>query len=420
MEKKTLSQKTIKEDDFLKIELRPPKKMKVSNASKETLRFWKELDSLIYSFTKKNKQKDFSNHYGRRGADKRQLCTVKMYYGNTKESHTEFLRRYMPQENKKEVEDKPTLFNNNFDIVPETEILKYESKMSELHFKIMISPENQTVPHKQLVRSFMKHLEETTGFHFNWMAVEHSNTGHKHCHILINGVDSKTKQKIRLPRVIIKETARNLAANICTSLIGLRTQEQINASKAKLPFAYRWTSIDENLCLSGFEQFELIKKIENNEYEAKKIAKNEIELKRLDFLSEIGLAKKINNNIPPIYLLEKNWRKKLQSIGRYNSFLEARNKLNYVNPVKLEQYTSQTGPVMGIITQRYVMDDEGVWKNAIVIENRKEDKAWFVPLFYKPDPILENATVSLMLVKNQKGLLVPKISILNTESRTKK
>ena len=106
-------------------------------------------------------------------------------------------------------------------------------------------------------------------------------------------------------------------------------------------------------------------------------------------------------------------KNKLRAIGRYNSFLDARNKLSLVNPVKLEQYTSETGPIMGIVTQRYVMDDEGVWKNAIVIENKKEDKAWFVPLFYQPDPSLEGAAVSLNLIKNQKGLLVPKITILN-------
>ena len=72
---------------------------------------------------------------------------------------------------------------------------------------------------------------------------------------------------------------------------------------------------------------------------------------------------------------------------------------------------------MGIITQRNVMDDEGVWKNAIVIENKREDKAWFVPLFYQPVPELEGATVSLNLIKNQKGLLVPKITILDNSLR---
>ena len=411
MHKEAVTGRTIIDDDFLKIELKPPKKMKVTDASKETLKLWREIDRLLYSFTKKTYKK---NEYSSRGfSSRKQLCTVKMYYGDTKEKHKEFLRRYMPQENKKEVEDKPTLFNDKYDVVPESELIKYESKMDERFFKFMISPESQTVPSKELVRSFINQLENSTGFKFDWMAVEHSNTEHKHCHILINGIDAKTKNKIRFPKVVIKETARNLACNICTSLIGYRTQEQIESSRARLPFAYRWTKIDDKIMQSTYTDFSSLIRIDDNEYEAKKIARNEIETKRLDFLCQIGFAKKFDGHIPPLYYLEKSWKNKLRAIGRYNSFLDARNKLSLVNPVKLEQYTSETGPIMGIVTQRYVMDDEGVWKNAIVIENKKEDKAWFVPLFYQPDPSLEGAAVSLNLIKNQKGLLVPKITILN-------
>lgn len=409
-----MKKKRIIDDDFLKIKLNPPKKMKITDVNKETVKLWREIDKLLYSLNKKKKKKE---SFPRGSSVHKQLCVVKIYNGYTKENHKEFLRRYMPQENKKEVEDKPTLFNKNYDVVTEEELLRYESIMDDSHYKFMISPESQIIPSKQLVRSFIKQLEDATGFKFDWMAVEHTNTDHKHCHIVINGVDAKTKKKIWFPRVIIKETARNLACNICTSLIGYRTREQIENSKLKLPFAYRWTKLDDVIINTSYEKFSILKVIDNNEYEAKKIAKNEIESKRLNFLCEIGLAKKINNNIPPLFLLEKNWMNKLKSIGRYNSFLEARNKLKLVNPVKLEQYTNKTGEIMGIVTQRYIMDDEGVWKNAIVIENKKEDKAWFVPLFYQPNPELEGAVVSLNLAKNQKGLLIPKINILDSGLR---
>ena len=415
MHKEAVTGRTIIDDDFLKIELKPPKKMKVTDASKETMKLWREIDRLLYGLNKKKyKKKEFTS---RGFSGRKQLCTVKMYYGNTKESHKEFLRRYMPQENKKEVEDKPTLFNERYDIVPESELLRYESQMDDFHFKFMISPESQTVPSKEIVRSFIKQLEDSTGFKFDWMAVEHTNTDHKHCHILINGVDKKNKRKIKFPKIIIKETARNLACNICTSLIGYRTKEQIESSRARLPFAYRWTKIDDELLKNTYKSFSSIKNIDDTDYEAQKIARNEIESNRLDHLCQMGLAKKYSGHIPPVYYLEKDWQKKLKAMGRYNSFLDARNKMTFVNPCKLEQYTSETGQVMGIITQRYVMDDEGVWKNAIVIENKREDKAWFVPLFYQPAPELEGATVSLNLIKNQKGLLVPKITILDNSLR---
>lgn len=397
------------DDGFLKIEIKPPQKVKKTDANKEVAKLWKEIYYLVNAGKKKK-----NNNYSRGGTSNRnQRCTVKMYYGGTKEKHKEFLRRYMPQENKKEVMDKPTLFNDTYDNVPESELLKYEQQMDDFHFKFMVSPESQAIPSKQLIRSFIKNLEKVTGNKFSWMAVEHTNTGHKHCHILINGVDANTKEKIRFSKVVIKQTARELAANICTSLVGYRTKEEIKLSQSKLPYAYRWTKIDEKLDEKGYQIFPATKTIGENEYEAQKIATNEIEKFRLEHLCTMGLAVQFSGHVPPIYFLEKNWKKKLKIIGRYNSYLDARNKLQLISPSQLEQYSKETGTIMGIVTQRYVMDDEGVWKNAIVVENKKENKGWFVPLFFQPGEDLEGATVSITLSKNQKGILIPKINILN-------
>ena len=398
------------DDDFLKVEVRPPKKLRASDASKETARMWREISFLFSSGKKKRKDsatsRRSSSNYGQR-------CTVKMYYGNTLNKHKEFLRRYMPQENKKEVDEKPTLFNDRYDVVPETELERYESQMDDFHFKFVISPENQTVPGMQAVRSFVSQLEQSTGFKFEWMAVEHTNTDHKHCHLLINGLDKVTREKIRFPNVVVKQTAREIACNICTSMIGYRTKEEIEAGRARLPYAYRWTKIDDQLIQTSCQMFPSPINIDGNEYEAKKIARNETEKNRLDHLAQMGLVKKYDGHIPPVYYLELNWKKKLKAIGRYNSFLDARNKLVLVNPSRLEQYTSETGEVVGIVTQRYVMDDEGVWKNAIIVENKNEDKAWFVPLYYQPEKSLEGATVRLSVAKTKRGTLVPSVKILN-------
>ena len=398
------------DDDFLKVTVKPPKKVRGGNAGKETERLWREI-SFLFGNKKKKKKDSFSSR--RSGGNQGQRCTVKMYYGNSVEKHKEFLRRYMPQENKKEIEEKPTLFNEHYDCVPDTELERYESQMDNFHFKFVISPENQTIAGMQMVRSFVSQLEQATGFKFDWMAVEHTNTDHKHCHLLINGLDRITKAKIRFPDVVIKQTAREMACNICTSMIGYRTKEEIEASRAKLPYAYRWTKIDEQLIQTSCQQFVEPMEVDGNEYESKKIARNEIEKNRLDHLVTMGLALKFNGHIPPVYYLERAWKKKLKAIGRYNSFLDARNKLVLVNPSRLEQYTLESGQVVGIVTQRYVMDDEGVWRNAIIVENKNENKAWFVPLYYQPDKSLEGSTVRLSVAKTKKGALVPSVEVLS-------
>ena len=87
MHKEAVTGRTIIDDDFLKIELKPPKKMKVIDASKETVKLWREIDRLLYGLNKKNyKKKEFSS---RGFSGRKQLCTVKMYYGNTKEDAAE-------------------------------------------------------------------------------------------------------------------------------------------------------------------------------------------------------------------------------------------------------------------------------------------------------------------------------------------
>lgn len=397
------------DDDFLKVEVKPPKKIKNSDAGKETARMWREI-SFLFSSGKKKKVKKSSS---RKTSNYGQRCTIKMYYGNTLEKHREFLRRYMPQENREEVVEKPVLFNERYDSVPNTELDRYEQQMDDFHFKFIVSPENQTIPAIHMVRSFVCHLEKATGFKFEWMAVEHTNTDHKHCHLLINGLDRVTREKIRFRDVVVKQTAREIACNVCTTMIGYRTKEEVAASRERIPYAYRWTRIDEQLIETSCLMFPSPVDVDGDEYEAKKIARNETEKKRLDHLTEMGLAKKFDGHIPPVYFLERAWKKKLKAIGRYNSFLDARKSLLLVNRSRLEQYTSDTGPVVGIVTQRYVMDDEGVWKNAIIVENKNEDKAWFVPLYYQPDKKLEGATVRLSVAKTKKGVLVPSVEVLN-------
>jgi hypothetical protein len=57
------------------------------------------------------------------------------------------------------------------------------------------------------------------------------------------------------------------------------------------------------------------------------------------------------------------------------------------------------------------MNDEENWNHAILIENGKLRKAWYVPLYFEPDEKLLNAEVVCTLKTNRKGLLVPHISV---------
>lgn len=413
MHKDKLTGQEVIDYDFMGKGIRPPKKMKVTDAGKEFEKLFREMDFLFYKKTDKKNSNMYSAS-GRGRKPQNQICTAKMYYGDNLKNHIEFLRKYMPQQNKDEVTEKPKLFNGSYDIVPEEEIRKYESEASELYFKYIISPESQNVPLKLLVRSFVKNLEKLTGYHFSWMAVEHHNTDHAHAHLLLNGKDKKTGEDIRIPKEIIK-SARITAGELCTKMIGNRTPEQIEASRKRLPEAKRYTILDDRIekyCIP----FPSIRKPsdDENEYEAEIIARDEEMKKRLSVLCQLGIARCYSRNIPPLYYLERNWKNKLKNIGRYNTFVEARRKLRWTTACNLKVFDRDAGNFKGVVTQRFIMDDENVFNNAIVVENRQTGEAYYVRTHSQPDEEIIGSAVELSYKNNSKGRNVLHLRVMNS------
>ena len=404
--------------DFMGKGLRPPRKLKSSDAGKEINGLFRELNRLFYQ-SKSKKNDDFSGHGSRRAGKMNQLCTAKMYYGDAKKNHIEFLRKYMPQENKDDVIDKPKLFNEFYNEVPEDEIAKYEKEATDLHFKYIISPESQTVPLKELVRAFVKNLEKLTGCRFSWMAAEHHNTDHAHAHILINGKDKVTGRYIRIPPEIIK-SARIAAGEICTKMIGYRTPEQISISRSRLSFARRHTILDDRI--SGYcTVFPSPKKSSDGfEYESEIIARDEEMRIRLTTLCDMGIAVCFSNKSPPLYYLEKGWSQKLKNIGRYNTFVDARAKLRWTSAANLKVFDRSCGSFKGIVTQRFVMDDENVFNNAIVVENRNTGEAYYVRTHKQADADIIGQAVELDYRVNDKGRNVLHLMVMGDIKKQEK
>lgn len=410
MHKDELAGSEVIDYDFLGKKLYPPKKLHQTDAGKEIAAFFRTLDRLYYP-SPKNKD-DSMIHFYRGHAAQKQPCTVKMFYTESREKHVEFLRNYMPQKNKKSVEEKPVLFNDKYDVVPESEILKYEEEADALGFKFIISPESQNVNMKLLVRQFVKNLEGVTGFKFSWMAVTHTDTGHIHSHVLINGIDKRSKEKIRFEPAIVKNVARSLAMDICTNLVGRRSQEAIEAARSQLPYAKRWTKIDEHIeSYYGYTEFSSPKLVGDAEYSASKATVDDLEIQRLNILVQMGLAICYSKERPPLYYLEKGWKDKLRAIGRYNTYLDARSKLRLVPQGSLELYSGEMGEISGIVTNVYNMNDEDVWNNAVVIENKKENKAWYIPTRIKLNEEDVGKFISVKAERNQKGKLRPLIKV---------
>lgn len=277
---------------------------------------------------------------------KRQRVMFKMSHSENLKVHQNYLQTYMPQENKSFVEEKPVLFG--------TDEAEYKKNMSPLHFKCIISPENQNVNLEVLSNEFIKRVEALTGYKLFWRGCIHSDTEHRHAHLCINGKD-KNGKKVYFQKELIRRMMRETLSYVATELVGERSEREIEAARKSMFSARRWTKLDEEL----------------ERYSGKISARNldsEIQ-SRISFLVEIGLAKKKSN----FYELDKNWKNVLLAAGRYNTFLEEYQK----SGGKLELYAG--GKLEGTCARVITFDKDEAWNDALVVDTGK--RLVYVPVW---------------------------------------
>ena len=342
------------------------------NDMKEFRRAYKMIARALSN--KKTSHNSFQGHSG--SFSSQQKCVVKMRYGNTVEKHMRFLQEYLTQENKKEVVEKPSLFSS-----PNTNMKKYLSEyqaaMDSKHFKFIISPESPNVDCKVLTENLVARIETLTGYKFHWLAAVHTNTAHPHAHLLINGIDKNGKNIDCFRGAFLTQTVRDLSRQLCTEMIGSRTREQIEADIKGIPRRAGYTVIDETISL-----YQSQRHTDENAhiYPTQIICRDDTMYRRLSFLQELGFAQK-DMNLQNTFYLEKNWQEKLKAAGRYNSFLKARDELSLTHKESLELFTKDTEPIAGVITKIFRMNYEESWNNAMLIEDRKNGKAYYVPIY---------------------------------------
>lgn len=288
---------------------------------------------------------------------KDQRVMFKVSHSSSAQAHDKYLSTYMPQENKNEVLDKPSLFG--------TEISEYEGAKVPEHFKFIISPENQNVNLKVLASEFIRRIETMTGYKLFWQGAVHTDTAHRHAHICINGRDKNGKRVYFQPEMI-KRTMRETLSYIATQLVGERTQQEILAAQKNLVVARRWTKLDEELeKYPGKISSRLLSPDMQN---------------RLAFLSEMNLAVRK----PGFYELKPEWKDVLVATGRYNTFLEEYRK----SGGKLALYAG--GGIRGTVENVISFDKDESWNDALVI--RSGESLVYVPVWQlKKDDLMGKA-----------------------------
>lgn len=349
----------------------------------------------LYYLSKKSKgSSSSSGNFSQKTMDKRQNCTAKMYYSFSKAAHLEQLNKYLKREGTGKDGKETKLYGTNEQ--------EYRKNMVSKNFRIFLSPQNDTIPLGVLAKTFINRLELQTGYQFYYQVAEHYNTSHPHIHILINGKD-KLGQDVFMPPEVVKTYMREISRDICTSLIGERTPEQIKMEKLKLLESTRFTKIDQNI----------LKLLNNNILEFKHVKKNAILKQRLDNLVKIGFCTFKNNS----YIFEKNWDTTLQQASKYNTFLDARNNLRFTSKYNCKIFTQEDKKQYGVITKIYRLQEDSD-SHAVLLEGINGN-AYFIPLFYKPQKIKRGDLLQVSLEKNQKGRLNPNFERITVNELTK-
>ena len=290
----------------------------------------------------------------------KQRCMVKFFYGTKMSAHQKYLEEYMPQKNKESVLEKPELFGSESD--------EYKAHMSDKHFKFIISPERSDINLKVLTETLVKKINTLYGLDVYYQAAAHYDTAHPHVHLLINGVDKNERVIERFPKDFIKHTFRAMAQEVCTSLSGYRTVEEVRQSKSELYKSNRFTALDSAIQASAWKRDEHSKAIifPHDSLSVKK---------RLEYLSALDLARHTGGGR---YELARGWDESLKNMGRYNRFVEVWNTYKGSGkPLRVYQGNEE---LTGIIKKVYTMNDEDTWNNGFVLETEKD--IYYIPTLH--------------------------------------
>ena len=283
----------------------------------------------------------------------------------------------MPQEDKKEVKIKPTLFSEKNDIVTKEELQEYEEIMTEKFFRFIVSPERQDIPLKTMIRLFIDKLEKRTGYKFYWFSTEHHDTMRQHVHLLINGKDKNGKE-VRFDYRFFQTEFRKIAMDVCTAIKGERSEYEIRQDLEKRTRVDRWTRFDKEIK-------ENIKPYNDKDFPYVVVSQNsDMELRLLYLADKEEYAKKDGmNGYPGRFLLRKDWEKRLRNNFMYNSYVQEKQKLLYNRNVELQLYDNKNDLDKINRSEKYKIikvineDFEVTRQNALIVQGG--EKYWYIP-----------------------------------------
>jgi type IV secretory pathway VirD2 relaxase len=167
-------------------------------------------------------------------------------------------------------------------------------KSDELMWRFIVSPEDaDRLNLREHVRGLVGQMERDLDTKLEWVAMDHHNTDDAHVHLLVRGV-RENGRPLEINREYLRSGIRIRSQEIATRELGPRLEPEILRARERAVRREQWTEIDRALQRKAdgngvvtYDQFQPLN-------EGSRI-RAEQEIDRLQFLSSLGLARRVDD-----------------------------------------------------------------------------------------------------------------------------
>ncbi len=188
-------------------------------------------------------------------------------------------------------------------------------------FRFIVAPEDgdRLSDLRAFTRDVMAQMEEDLGSKLDWVAVDHFNTGHPHCHVVLRGKDERGKDLI-IAQDYITDGIRLRAQERATLELGPETDLELRSKLHAEVSAERFTRIDRAMLVeAGGGTLDLRPEAE----QVRADFGRGLRIGRLQTLSRYGLAMETE---PGVWKLSEQLEPTLRELGERGDIVKAINR----------------------------------------------------------------------------------------------
>jgi type IV secretory pathway VirD2 relaxase len=175
-------------------------------------------------------------------------------------------------------------------------------------WRFIVSPEDaDRLNLRDHVRELVGQMERDLDTKLEWVAIDHHNTDDAHVHLLVRGV-RENGRPLEINREYLRSGLRIRSQEIATRELGPRLEPEMLRSRERAVRREQWTEIDRALQRKADGNGLVAYDQSQPRSEGARI-RAEQEIDRLQFLSRLGLAKRVDE---PSWELSQNHERELR------------------------------------------------------------------------------------------------------------